>query len=99
MGIDPVPIDHKIMEQLEGYKINSEYARKCLEANKHNHITATYFLLLKKHLKNGGESIADVRSPKYNASVFMKRQAHISDLTNPVNFSAAKQNDKTATKD
>jgi hypothetical protein len=31
--------------------------------------------------------------------VFMKRQAHISDLTNPVNFSAAKQNDKTATKD
>ena len=53
--------------------INIDYARKCLEANKHNHVTATYYLLLKKHLKNGGESIADPRSPEYNLSSFIKR--------------------------
>ena len=51
---------------MEELKINIDYARKCLEANKHNHVTATYYLLLKKHLKNGGDSIADPKSASYN---------------------------------
>ena len=80
VGIDPVPIDPSILNGLAGYGINVEYARKCLEANKHNHITATYYLLLKKHLRNGGESIADVRSPKYDPSVFLKRQKNHTNL-------------------
>ena len=33
---------------------------RCIEANKHNHITTTYYLLLKKHLRNGGNSVADL---------------------------------------
>ena len=82
MGIDPVPIDPNILNQLSQHEINVEYARKCLEANKHNHITATYFLLLKKHLKGGGESIADVRSPKYDPKVFLRRTYNLKDFTN-----------------
>lgn len=80
MGIDPVPIDPKILESLNQYNINTEYARKCLEANKHNHITATYFLLLKKHLRNGGESIADPKSSKYDPSYFLKRIPNFKNL-------------------
>ena len=53
--------------------INTDYARKCLEANKHNHVTATYYLLLKKLIKNGGQSIADPKSPTYDLNVFIKR--------------------------
>jgi 5'-AMP-activated protein kinase catalytic alpha subunit len=68
-----VPIDPDIIGSLVKFDINIDYAKKCLEANKHNHITATYYLLLKKHLKNGGQSIADYRSPKYDSSVFLKR--------------------------
>lgn len=68
-----MPIDPEILESLKQYDINTDYAKKCLEANKHNHITATYYLLLKKHLCNGGESIADPRSPKYDPSYFMRR--------------------------
>ena len=73
VGIDPMPIDPNILNSLATYDINVEYAKKCLEANKHNHITATYYLLLKKHVKDGGESIADVKSPKYDPNIFLKR--------------------------
>ena len=54
-------------------KINIDYAVKCLEANKHNHVTATYYLLLKKHLRNGGDSIADPKSANYDLKSFIKR--------------------------
>ena len=74
VGIDPAPLDPVILQSLSQYKIDVEYARKCLEANKHNHITATYFLLLKKHVKNGGESVADPRSAKYDPTYFFRRQ-------------------------
>jgi len=81
VGIDPAPIDPQILASLAEYKIDVEYARKCLEANKHNHITATYYLLLKKHLKGGGESIADPRSPKYDPKFFFRRQPGFPRLT------------------
>ena len=68
-----MPIDPEILQSLSQYDMDVEYARKCLEANKHNHITATYYLLFKKHLKGGGESIADPRSPKYNPNYFFRR--------------------------
>lgn len=52
------------------YKIDKKYAEKCLQANKHNHITASYYLLLKEMIKRGEKSPADVRSPDYNPSLF-----------------------------
>ena len=73
MGIDPVPIDPKILDSMKQYKINEDYARKCLEANKHNNITSTYYLLLKKIVKSGEFSIADVKSAKYDPSLFTKK--------------------------
>jgi 5'-AMP-activated protein kinase, catalytic alpha subunit len=73
IGIDSAPIDVTILKMLESHDIDVDYARKCIEANKKNHITATYFLLLKKHIRGGGESIADARKPTYDPSVFLKR--------------------------
>ena len=80
MGIDPTPIDVDILKQLEGHNIDIDYARKCIEANKHNHVTATYYLILKKHIKAGGESVADARKPSYNPTVFMKRVPNLKNL-------------------
>jgi len=42
VGFNSVPIDPKILESLDDFGFNRDYARKCLEANKHNHITTTY---------------------------------------------------------
>ena len=70
----------KILRQLENHNIDIDYARKCIEANKHNHVTATYYLILKKHIKAGGESVADARKPSYNQEVFLKRVPNLKNL-------------------
>lgn len=80
VGIDASPIDIDILKQLQEHDIDVDYARKCLEANKHNTVTATYYLILKKHLKAGGDSIADARKPTYNPEVFLKRIPNLKNL-------------------
>ena len=80
VGFDASPIDIDILKQLQDHEIDVDYARKCLEANKHNTVTATYYLILKKHLKAGGESIADARKPTYNPDVFLKRIPNLKNL-------------------
>lgn len=59
VGYDNISVDHGILKQLEKFGYDLEHTRKCLEANKHNHITSAYYLLLKKHLDLGGTSVAD----------------------------------------
>ena len=80
VGIDPPPIDIDILKSLQKHDIDLDYARKCLEANKHNHNTATYYLTLKKHIRGGGESVADARKPNYDPKVFLKRVPNFKNL-------------------
>ena len=65
VGAHQIPIDKYILNQIDSLEINSEYARKCLEANKHNNATTTYYLLLKKNLREGIQSPADISSDNY----------------------------------
>jgi 5'-AMP-activated protein kinase catalytic alpha subunit len=56
-GLTPgivVPVDINILKQLREYEIDIEVARKCVEENQHNPITAAYYLLVRKHLASGG---------------------------------------------
>lgn len=48
------------------FGLEKGYARKCIQANKHNQVTATYYLLLKELIKKGEKSPADVRSADYD---------------------------------
>ncbi|CAG9312128.1 unnamed protein product [Blepharisma stoltei] len=59
VGYDSINVDSEILMKLQEYSIDTQYAQKCIEANKHTHITTAYYLLLKKHLQNGGTSVAD----------------------------------------
>jgi len=52
------------------FKIKPSHAIQSLEANHHNSVTATYFLVLKQHLRLGGISIADARLKSYNKDLF-----------------------------
>lgn len=63
-----MPIDNKILQSLSEYGFDLEYCGRCIEANKHNHITTTYYLLLKKLLRSGGVSNADIGSPNFDYS-------------------------------
>jgi 5'-AMP-activated protein kinase catalytic alpha subunit len=46
-----------------------EFAQRCLEANRHNHSTTSYYLMLKKHLRDGGASKADLGSKNFDKSL------------------------------
>lgn len=38
---------------MQEYGFDPEYTEKCLDANKHNHVTTTYYLFLKRLKKEG----------------------------------------------
>lgn len=54
VGYSAIPINKEILQKLEYYNIDQEHGQKCIEANKHNHITTTYYLLLKKYQAHEG---------------------------------------------
>ena len=56
LGYDYVPVDKNIITSLKNYNIDIENAQSLLEANKHDNTTAAYYLLLNKHLQNGGKT-------------------------------------------
>lgn len=62
VGYQTIPIDPLIISELSSYGIDPEYARKCLEANRHNEVTTTYYLLIKKHQKEGRKDVIDPNS-------------------------------------
>ena len=64
-----MPIDYEILKTIKDIGYDPDYAEKCIDANKHNHITTAYYLLLKNHLKNGGKSKADINSFCFDVSL------------------------------
>ena len=72
IGKNPIPIDTQILkevfEKFEDFKLKTTFedAKRDVEQNKHNEITTTYYLTLKRFLRQGGKSIADIT--KYHPS-------------------------------
>ena len=65
VNITIIPIDDKIIMKMEEYGFNKDETRQNVLANRHNHITTTYYLLLKKIVRGGGLSIADLVSDEF----------------------------------
>lgn len=63
VGYNAIPIDPAILAKLEEYGFSTESGRKSLEGNRHNHLTTTYYLLLKKHLQSGGTISVEASLP------------------------------------
>ena len=64
IGYQNITVDSTILNKLETYKVDLNYAKKCIEANKHNSISTGYYLLLKKHIRDGGTSVANYSKTK-----------------------------------
>ena len=56
---------------MEEFNFKPEDVKNAILTNKHNHITTTYYLLLKKLLRSGGNSIADLSSPEFTRYMIM----------------------------
>lgn len=48
IGLTQIPVNVMILEKLVGLNFKREYVIKCINSNKHNHATTSYYLLLKK---------------------------------------------------
>lgn len=68
VGFNKIPTDPQVLNSLKDYGYDVEYTRNCLEANRHNKLTTTYYLSLKKFIKNGGASNCDLASPHFDFS-------------------------------
>lgn len=53
ISYDDIPIYSNVLNLLEEFRFNKKDAEKYIRANKHNHETTTYYLLLKKHEREG----------------------------------------------
>lgn len=63
VGYNPIPIEPGILSKLEEYGFSTETGRKAIEGNRHNHLTTTYYLLLKRFLQSGGTASVEVSLP------------------------------------
>ena len=57
-----IPIDEDLINKMSEYDYDKKEVRKNILGNKHNHITTTYYLMLKKKIRKGIESVADLKS-------------------------------------
>lgn len=53
IGLSQIPINTKILDILVDYNFRKDQAVKCINANKHNHVTTSYYLLLKRYEQLG----------------------------------------------
>ena len=69
VGFNKIPIDRDILGQMKALSLDPDYVQKCLEANRHNNATTSYYLSLKKHVSEGGQSSCDLASKSFDKSV------------------------------
>ena len=53
IGFNKIPIDRDILFQMKSLNLDPDYVLKCLEANRHNNATTSYYLSLKKYISEG----------------------------------------------
>ena len=59
VGYHKIPVDFNVLKDVKVLNLDIESCQQSLEANRHNNLTTTYYLLMKKFLRNGGVSKAD----------------------------------------
>lgn len=64
VGSDQIPVDEKLLNKCIELGYEGDYALKWIEANKHNSVTATYNLLLKKAIRDGDIDLKDAYESK-----------------------------------
>lgn len=80
VGTDQIPVDESILKDMSKYDYDLDYSQKCIEANKHNHITATYSLLLKSRLREGKITIKEAFECKNDLTSLMRRHPRFQNL-------------------
>ena len=68
-GYNRVPTDKRIISQMGAMGYSADTVIKNLEVNRHTNITTVYYLLLRKHLREGGASMCDFSDPNFDRTL------------------------------
>ncbi len=74
VGFNRIPIDIDVLSQLRTFNLDPDYVSKCLEANRHNNATTSYYLSLKKYISEGGQTSYDLSSKSFDKSLLEPRR-------------------------
>ena len=74
LPIQEIPIDDAIINEMEKYGIRREEIIKNVKNNRHNEITTTYYLLVKKFSRNGIDIINDLISPSFTKYILAQNK-------------------------
>ena len=69
VGFNRIPIDEHVLDAIVSLGFDRDFSRKCIEANRHNEVTTSYYLLLKKFVRNGGISKTYLSSKHFDPSL------------------------------
>jgi 5'-AMP-activated protein kinase catalytic alpha subunit len=69
VGYHRIPVDETVLNAVVDLGFDREFARKCIEASRHNEATTTYYLLLKKYVRTGGISKAYLGSKYFDPTL------------------------------
>ena len=70
-----IPVDEELVVRMEGMNFIKEEIRANVLANKHNHITTTYYLLLRGKMRKGEDSVAIYKSEEFVKYIHNKNNA------------------------
>eukprot|EP00927_Polykrikos_kofoidii_P029189 TRINITY_DN25280_c2_g4_i1.p1 TRINITY_DN25280_c2_g4~~TRINITY_DN25280_c2_g4_i1.p1 ORF type:complete len:744 (-),score=98.74 TRINITY_DN25280_c2_g4_i1:551-2782(-) len=82
-------LDQEILEQLDCYGFALEYAIKCVQANKHNHVTTTYYLLKEKKRLQNNHATGKAAAELTNSIVADLNATGLDDPIDPADVSTA----------
>lgn len=80
VGVHQIPTEPTVLKEAARLGLDPEYTKKCVEANKHNAATTTYYLLLQKFVRGGGKSPADLSSPLFEPVTIGNRLKTLRDV-------------------
>lgn len=80
-----IPIDEEIVEKMVGMNFQKAETRCSVLSNKHNHITTTYYLLVKIKVKKNEPCISDLISSEYLNYINDKKN-FLSNYDNDINI-------------
>ena len=75
MGTHAIPIDYNIVKVTETKNFEKSNIIFSITNNKHNSAATTYYLLLKKSIRDGNKSPADLNSEFFKTSILGKESS------------------------
>ena len=69
VGYHRIPVDENLLEETVRLGFEHNFTKKCIEANRHNDATTTYYLLLKKFVREGGITKYYIGSKYFDSSL------------------------------